>query len=71
MAWSEKHSYITDRHRQQCGDSQRQRGWEIGRGGKTGKMRTERDFVSGDGLMMQCADDVLLFLKSSPVDMFM
>lgn len=45
-----------------CGNSQRERGWGPGGGGEKGKMGTERYFASGDGRMIQSADDVFTVL---------
>ena len=53
--------YITHRHRQQCGGSQRERGMRRGwRWANEGKVGMERDFTWGHGHVMQSADDVLL-----------
>ena len=52
------------RHRQQCGDSQRERGWgevEVGKEGIHGDRKGRLSVISlGDESMMQCADDLLL-----------
>ena len=56
---TKKCTCITHGHRQQCGDSQRERGWgevEVGEGGIKGE-RKRPDW--GGGHMMQCAGDVL------------
>ena len=52
--------YITQGHRQQCGDCQKEKG--VGRGGRgqrEGKWR-RKEGTSGDECMVQCADEFLL-----------
>ena len=45
---AKEHICITLRHKQQCGDSKRERGWGQVEVGKGGDMGTERDFARGD-----------------------
>ena len=58
---TKKHIYIPQRHRQQCGNSQRERGRGGGGGGQRWRdVRVEGDFAWGDGRTVRGADDVLL-----------
>ena len=54
---------VSHRHRHQCGDGHRERGMGVGGGRQRGKNGTKRDLAWGDGLMMQCVDDVLKITK--------
>ena len=44
---NKKHIYITHRHRQQCGDSQRERGVGVGGGGQRRVNRDEKGLCLG------------------------
>ena len=55
-----KYIYITHRHRQECGDSQREKGLSRWRWAKGREMQMERDFPWGNGCTMQHAHHFLL-----------
>ena len=53
------HLYIKHRHKQKCGDSQREKGVRVDGGGQKRAMGTKRDFAWGGGHTMQYVDILL------------